>query len=109
MFRFDGGFNGRPNKPVDTCYSFWTGAALKILDAYQFIHEKNNNQFVLMTQDKYGGFSKWVNTVPDPLHTYLGLAGLSLMNVEGLSELCYELNVTTRTMEHLKNVQAKWK
>ena len=25
------GFNGRPNKPVDTCYSFWVGAALAIL------------------------------------------------------------------------------
>ncbi len=25
------GFNGRPNKPVDTCYSFWVGASLTIL------------------------------------------------------------------------------
>lgn len=24
------GFNGRPNKPVDTCYSFWVGASLEV-------------------------------------------------------------------------------
>jgi geranylgeranyl transferase type-1 subunit beta len=30
LFRQQTGFNGRPNKPVDTCYSFWVGAALKV-------------------------------------------------------------------------------
>ena len=24
------GFQGRPNKPVDTCYSFWVGASLEV-------------------------------------------------------------------------------
>ncbi|KAG5895316.1 hypothetical protein JTB14_029149 [Gonioctena quinquepunctata] len=109
LFRFDGGFNGRPNKPIDTCYSFWTGGALKILDSYDFINNYNNHQFILMTQDKYGGFSKWVNVVPDPMHTYLGLAGLSLMNFGDLSEMCCELNITKRTLDHLKRVQQKWK
>ncbi|XP_018576934.1 geranylgeranyl transferase type-1 subunit beta [Anoplophora glabripennis] len=110
LLRFDYGFNGRPNKPVDTCYSFWTGGALKILDAYQFIHDnKNNPLYVLMTQDKYGGFSKWVNTVPDPMHTYFGLAGLSLMNFGGLNKMFCELNVSRRAHEHLKRVQEKWK
>ena len=27
------GFQGRPNKPVDTCYSFWIGASLEVNDA----------------------------------------------------------------------------
>ena len=27
--RQDAGFNGRPNKPADTCYSFWVGASLQ--------------------------------------------------------------------------------
>jgi geranylgeranyl transferase type-1 subunit beta len=26
-----GGFNGRVNKPADTCYSFWVGGALDVL------------------------------------------------------------------------------
>jgi geranylgeranyl transferase type-1 subunit beta len=25
-----GGFNGRVNKPADTCYSFWVGGALDV-------------------------------------------------------------------------------
>jgi prenyltransferase beta subunit len=25
-----GGFNGRVNKPTDTCYSFWVGGALDV-------------------------------------------------------------------------------
>ena len=25
------GFQGRPNKPVDTCYSFWVGATLNVI------------------------------------------------------------------------------
>lgn len=25
-----GGFNGRVNKPVDTCYSFWVGGVLDV-------------------------------------------------------------------------------
>ncbi|XP_046839184.1 geranylgeranyl transferase type-1 subunit beta-like isoform X2 [Xenia sp. Carnegie-2017] len=29
IFRQKSGFHGRPNKPVDTCYSFWVGASLK--------------------------------------------------------------------------------
>ena len=26
------GFSGRPEKPEDACYSFWMGAALKLID-----------------------------------------------------------------------------
>ncbi|XP_050293661.1 geranylgeranyl transferase type-1 subunit beta isoform X2 [Anthonomus grandis grandis] len=60
LFRLETGFNGRPNKPTDTCYSFWTGGSLQILNAYQFIESDENPSFVLMTQDKYGGFAKWM-------------------------------------------------
>lgn len=30
LIRQKNGFQGRPNKPVDTCYSFWVGASLKV-------------------------------------------------------------------------------
>jgi geranylgeranyl transferase type-1 subunit beta len=30
LFRQQTGFQGRPNKPVDTCYSFWVGATLEV-------------------------------------------------------------------------------
>uniref|UniRef100_A0A674H0M6 Protein geranylgeranyltransferase type I subunit beta n=1 Tax=Taeniopygia guttata TaxID=59729 RepID=A0A674H0M6_TAEGU len=31
IMRQQNGYHGRPNKPVDTCYSFWVGATLKLL------------------------------------------------------------------------------
>lgn len=108
LARLETGFNGRPNKPTDTCYSFWTGGALKILNAYQFIEAEENPSFVLMTQDKYGGFSKWVNSVPDPMHTYFGLAGLSLMHYENLKEMFCELNCTKQVHDRLMALQASW-
>ncbi|KAJ3665524.1 hypothetical protein Zmor_001016 [Zophobas morio] len=107
--RFEYGFTGRPNKPSDTCYSFWTGGALKILNAYQFIEAADNNQYILVTQDRNGGFSKWVNTVPDPMHTYLGLAGLSFMKEEGIGSIFPDLNVSVRAHEHLKSLHKKWR
>ena len=30
IMRQQTGFQGRPNKPADTCYSFWVGATLKV-------------------------------------------------------------------------------
>ena len=30
LLRQQNGFQGRPNKPVDTCYSFWVGATLQV-------------------------------------------------------------------------------
>lgn len=107
--RQEDGFQGRPHKPVDTCYSFWVGAALKMLDAYKYINESKNREYVLMTQDGViGGFSKWVDSTSDPLHTYMGLAGLSLMHGNNLMEVQPALNVTVRTHEHLMSLHEKW-
>lgn len=33
LFRQKSGFQGRPNKPVDTCYSFWLGASLEVVES----------------------------------------------------------------------------
>jgi geranylgeranyl transferase type-1 subunit beta len=30
ILRLSSGFQGRVNKPVDTCYSFWLGSSLKV-------------------------------------------------------------------------------
>jgi geranylgeranyl transferase type-1 subunit beta len=37
-----GGFNGRINKPVDTCYSFWVGGALDVRNAQKL---STNNRY----------------------------------------------------------------
>ncbi|KAB0801565.1 hypothetical protein PPYR_03751 [Photinus pyralis] len=103
------GFQGRPNKPIDTCYSFWVGAALKMLNAFQYSNYEDNRGFILATQNNIvGGFSKWVNTHSDPLHTYLGLAGLSLIGEKGLNDIVPSLNITYRALEHLRHIQLQW-
>lgn len=103
------GFQGRPNKPVDTCYSFWVGATLKILEIYHLIDYQQNKDYLLSTQDsKIGGFSKWIDSSPDPMHTYLGLCGLALMSEDDLEEVHAGLNMSQRALRHLHSLHKKW-
>jgi len=95
--RLQDGFCGRPNKPGDTCYTFWVGATLKLLRPFEQVEDfiAGSTSFVLETQDSViGGLSKWVDNTPDPLHTYLGLGGLALAGYEGLADFDPALNVT---------------
>ncbi|XP_053694696.1 geranylgeranyl transferase type-1 subunit beta [Sabethes cyaneus] len=109
MFRQEGGFQGRPNKPVDTCYSFWIGATLKILGAFELTSYKDNRQYVFSTQDKtVGGFSKWPGSHTDPFHTYFGLCGLSFLQEPGLQPVVPSLNISQRAFERLKQLHAAW-
>ena len=104
--RHQSGFQGRPNKPVDTCYSFWLGGSLYILDSFQYLDHKTNRDWLLSVQDYMtGGFSKWTSTSPDPLHSYMGLAGLALMHEEGVRELFAPLNISQRAADHLHDLQ----
>lgn len=109
LYRQEDGFNGRPNKPVDTCYTFWIGASLKMLGAYHLVDSEKLKSFVLATQDNIrGGLAKWVTHFPDPLHTYLGLAGLSLMNYQSLSPVEPMLNLTVRSVNFLREIHSEW-
>ncbi|KAJ3313800.1 Geranylgeranyl transferase type-1 subunit beta [Blyttiomyces sp. JEL0837] len=62
--RQEDGFAGRPGKPADTCYSFWVGASLKILDSYNFIDSEAHFRFLKTTASPKGGFSKLANGYP---------------------------------------------
>lgn len=98
------GFNGRPNKPEDTCYSFWIGASIAILrpfdDVDTFVGQ--SAEFVLRTQDDViGGLAKWEDHSVDPLHTYLGLSGLAIAGLEGLEPVEPALNVSKRIAQRL--------
>jgi len=46
----DGGFQGRINKPSDTCYAFWVGGVLKIIGAYHLIDHYALREFLLTCQ-----------------------------------------------------------
>ncbi|XP_014399792.1 PREDICTED: geranylgeranyl transferase type-1 subunit beta isoform X3 [Myotis brandtii] len=66
IMRQQNGYHGRPNKPVDTCYSFWVGATLKLLKIFQYTNFEKNRNYILSTQDRLvGGFAKWPDSHPE--------------------------------------------
>lgn len=82
LMRQTDGFQGRPGKPPDTCYSFWIGATLDMLGVAWMIDPTENREFLLSTQDtRIGGFAKFYDTCSDPLHTYLGKLICNLFNL----------------------------
>ncbi|KAI9342936.1 geranylgeranyltransferase type I beta-subunit-like protein [Obelidium mucronatum] len=105
----DGGFAGRPGKVSDTCYSFWVGASLEILGGFQYVDSAANRKFLETTISERGGFSKHADATPDPLHSYMGLAGLSIAQEPGLQPLYPPLNITLRALNHLKNGTKWWR
>ncbi|KAN0062761.1 geranylgeranyl transferase type-1 subunit beta [Thecaphora frezii] len=72
------GFNGRLEKPVDTCYSFWCGAALEILGQHGHIDAASDIEWILSAVSPVGGISKVPEDPPDLMHSYLSTAALSL-------------------------------
>ena len=81
---FSGGFNGRPCKLVDTCYTWWCGAMGKILADFagigSFWNEEALATYVLevcQSNDKKGGICDKPGKSPDMYHTMYGLTGLS--------------------------------
>lgn len=100
---------------------------LQMLGVGQFIDEEENRKYILSTQQDYtGGFSKWSDTIPDPLHTYFGiifkktskriyfsinfvsgLCGLALMKEPGLKEINYALNMSVAAADHLKKLHKR--
>nr|XP_043632002.1 geranylgeranyl transferase type-1 subunit beta [Erigeron canadensis] len=94
----DGGFQGRPNKPTDTCYAFWVGGALRILGAGKFIDERILREFLLTCQSEYGGFSKFPGQLPDLYHSYYGFTAFSMLQETGLNSLNLELGISTITL-----------
>lgn len=110
LFRQIEGFNGRPEKPMDTCYSFWIGATLKILNAFQFTDYEKNREYLMSAQEAaLGGFSKWPGIRPDPYHTYFSICGLSFLNENGLQQCMPSLNISIRAYEWMKELHSQWK
>jgi protein farnesyltransferase subunit beta len=90
QMKLEGGFQGRINKLVDGCYSFWQGGSFPLLEA---IYTKNNEPFdtcgffdrealqeyiLLCCQNQCGGLLDKPRKSPDFYHTCYCLSGLSL-------------------------------
>lgn len=81
QMEFSGGFNGRTNKLVDSCYSWWVGSAARAISDHlhipPFWNEEGITQYTLKSaQVLSGGFKDHAPSSEDPFHTFYGLAGL---------------------------------
>lgn len=96
-----GGFQGRPGKLEDVCYSFWCGASLRLLGGSSGVssssssscslnepsitdsplfNESANVPSLLLSQSRFGGFGKSPDDDgPDLYHSYLAIAALAMM------------------------------
>jgi len=99
------GFQGRPNKLEDTCYSFWVGATLKLLGGYDLIDQTNSRRFTLSCQHKIGGFGKWPDQRPDVLHTHMAWVGLSFSGEPGIQEVNPALCLSQRVVDRLNKLR----
>lgn len=115
------GFQGRPGKVLDACYSFWCTAALSIIREHPSLKDLNstsgpllhdpeaNIKFLMLCQSKqWGGIARFPDDHPDVYHNYLALGSISLSyalmnNQENpLLEHHPALNVPIRTVEWMK-------
>lgn len=101
----NGGFNGRVNKSGDTCYVFWTLASLNLLQSDSLIDKHAAMKFLLNgTQNTFmGGFNKTADNedeLPDPLHSYLGLAALSILGHEQVGKINTQFAIPESSFKH---------
>ncbi|KAE8221233.1 hypothetical protein CF319_g5374 [Tilletia indica] len=110
------GFNGRPEKPTDTCYSFWCGASLAILGVHALIDSSSDISWLLSAQTRVGGIAKTPEDMPDVMHSYLSHAALAMhipsseeadkevsLRLEGLQRLEPRWNLSETSAEWLRN------
>ncbi|OJJ36875.1 hypothetical protein ASPWEDRAFT_107915 [Aspergillus wentii DTO 134E9] len=84
----NGGFNGRPEKLEDSCYSWWVGASIAMIDKIHWIDGSKLASFILKCQDpEAGGFGDRPGNMVDVFHTHFGIAGLSLLKFDGIKEV----------------------
>ncbi|KAG1456802.1 hypothetical protein G6F56_006751 [Rhizopus delemar] len=109
LFRQLGGFQGRPNKLQDVCYGFWIGASLDILGHFDLVNHESLKEFLMTSEHKIGGFGKDPESLPDLLHSYMGVATLSLLNEPNIQPMHAALNVPLSAHKHLKENTVFWK
>lgn len=86
-----GGFNGRPEKQADVCYSWWVLASLEILGNTSWIDKPKLIHFINCCQDPKGGISDRPDNVGDVFHTFFGIAALSLLDPSELNGASNEI------------------
>jgi len=96
-----GGLNGRPEKLVDVCYSWWVMTSMAMIGRLHWIDKEKLTQFILQCQDPdNGGLSDRPGNMVDVFHTNFGVAGLSLLGHPNLLKVdpvyCMPEHITDR-------------
>ncbi|KAF5270211.1 hypothetical protein FQA39_LY08425 [Lamprigera yunnana] len=89
QMRFEGGFQGRTNKLVDGCYSFWQGGAFPLIHSilsndgnhlnYLLFDQRALQEYILICcQNPSGGLLDKPGKPRDIYHTCYALSGLSV-------------------------------
>jgi len=108
----EGGFQGRTNKLVDSCYSYWQGAVFPVLQLIQspqdtplYDHLALQAYLLVACQStKTGGLVDKPLASPDYYHTCYSLAGLSLsQQISTPSHLFSEEHVDLAPIDPLYN------
>lgn len=111
-----GSYNGRENKFGDTCYSWWCSASLNLLESLHLTNIQQAKAYLLNTTQNslMGGFGKDFQSNPDPFHSFLAIASLSLWNnqLQDQSIVLEEIDpvlVITKTSKHwLQKIKNNW-
>ncbi|WKX95939.1 hypothetical protein Q1695_012414 [Nippostrongylus brasiliensis] len=104
LWKQDEGFHGRAHKADDSCYAFWIGATLEILNANHLMEKDKLRAFLLTAQHQFmGGFCKIPEEsgFPDLLHTYFSIAAFSLLREPGFAPINASLNVSRHVYEKM--------
>lgn len=99
------GFQGRPEKDPDACYSFWMTASMQLLapDGRRTDSGQGDSSFLLLCQmPRMGGIAKFPGEYPDLYHTYLALAALALGGDHGLRALDPAINLSKDALVSLE-------
>ena len=80
-----GGFNGRPEKLPDVCYSWWVLSSMFMIGTENFFDKNLLIKFILNCQDdELGGIGDRPGNCHDVFHTFFGFCGLSLLKYGNL-------------------------
>lgn len=103
-----GGFNGRPDKLEDVCYSWWVLSSLSMIGRVDWIDSALLQKFILKCQDEHeGGIADRPGDLPDIFHTFFGLAGLSLLGHEQIKKIDPVLALPCEVVDRLNHRREK--
>ena len=95
-----GGFNGRPEKLPDVCYSWWIMSTCYMIDRADLINLKELERYILNCQDDgFGGIGDRPGNEVDVFHTFFGIAALSLMKRYSLNHIDPRFAIPTEVLQ----------